>query len=79
MTRAHAGIEDTFTAYSSFVTREDNAHYETLLPAANKLYAPALAQTTEREQMEAQLVRFLPFPDSPAPRLKKTLESSEAA
>ncbi|KAL8280474.1 hypothetical protein RQP46_007122 [Phenoliferia psychrophenolica] len=53
----HIGIEDTFTAYSSFVTREDNAHYATLLPAANKLYAPALALTTEREPQEAQLAK----------------------
>ncbi|KAM0751866.1 hypothetical protein T439DRAFT_325059 [Meredithblackwellia eburnea MCA 4105] len=51
----HLGIEDTFSSYSSFVTKENNEKYSSLLPAANKVYAPALKKTEEREPMELKL------------------------
>jgi hypothetical protein len=53
----HLDIAQTFSAYSSFITKYDNDNYGEALPAANKIYAPAVKKTDERFAEEAKLVR----------------------
>jgi hypothetical protein len=51
------GIDTTFSEYSRFVTKFDNANYDTKLPAANKIFAPSQTATNLREGEERKLVR----------------------
>ncbi|KAH8918091.1 hypothetical protein BT69DRAFT_1338476 [Atractiella rhizophila] len=45
----------TFSKYSTFVSRHLNAQYETHLVSANKIYAPSLERWQKREQWEDKL------------------------
>jgi hypothetical protein len=48
----------TFSSYSSLITKYDNDHYATKLPAANKVYAAAVKVVDDgREQEEAKLTK----------------------
>jgi hypothetical protein len=51
----HSDIETTFSEYSRLITTYDNSKYDTLLPAANKIYALAKAMMDEREIKELEL------------------------
>lgn len=51
----HEEIETTFSGYSRLITAYDNSKYDTLLPAANKIYAIAKAMMEEREAKEFEL------------------------
>lgn len=51
----HATLPDTFSAFSSFVTRHDNDNYESIMVSYNKLYAAASAKYSDREIMELRL------------------------
>lgn len=52
----HIDCEDTFSAYSSFVTTWDNANYEKILSETNKLYAKTKRAAEERDVFEMKLV-----------------------
>ncbi|KAM0789923.1 hypothetical protein ACM66B_006763 [Microbotryomycetes sp. NB124-2] len=52
---SHTDMDNTFAAYSSFVTRHRNDDYDTLLPQANKIYGQAKQKMNEREEEEAKL------------------------
>ncbi|SCZ99629.1 BZ3500_MvSof-1268-A1-R1_Chr3-1g06168 [Microbotryum saponariae] len=52
----HMQIEDTFAAYSTFVTRHDNDHYGEKLPAANRVFSAAKKVVDERDAEERKLV-----------------------
>jgi hypothetical protein len=58
----HLDIAQTFSSYSSFITKYDNDNYGEALPAANKIYAPAVKKTDERFAEEAKLVRLFRLP-----------------
>ncbi|GAA5883970.1 hypothetical protein JCM6882_002087 [Rhodosporidiobolus microsporus] len=51
----HLDIEQTFSAYSSFVTAFDNDNYDDALPKASKIVSPARKKADERFSEEAKL------------------------
>jgi hypothetical protein len=51
----HIDCQDTFDAYSSFVTNYDNANYEKNMVEANKIYAKTKKAAEERDVYELQL------------------------
>ncbi|GAA6015137.1 hypothetical protein JCM10207_003614 [Rhodosporidiobolus poonsookiae] len=51
----HLHIAQTFSAYSSFVTRYDNDNYDEALPKANAVYSPAVKKSDERYVEEDKL------------------------
>ncbi|GAA5836247.1 hypothetical protein JCM11251_001440 [Rhodosporidiobolus azoricus] len=51
----HLDIEQTFSAYSSFVTAYDNDNYDDALPKASKIVSPARKKADERFAEEAKL------------------------
>lgn len=51
----HTGIEETFSAYSSFITTYANDSYEESMLAANSIYSSSQSRTYECERLEAQL------------------------
>ncbi|KAG0130421.1 hypothetical protein HOY82DRAFT_486640 [Tuber indicum] len=51
----HTTISDTFSEFSTFITRYDNANYESIMVSTNKLYAAALAKYNERSRYEDRL------------------------
>ncbi|GAA6038706.1 hypothetical protein JCM8097_002356 [Rhodosporidiobolus ruineniae] len=51
----HLDIAQTFSAYSSFITKYDNDSYDDALPKANKVYSPAAKKADERYPEEAKL------------------------
>ncbi|KAI5820636.1 hypothetical protein BZA77DRAFT_239833 [Pyronema omphalodes] len=53
----HANIEETWAAFSQFVTQYDNAHYEKTMVKFNKIYSAAAAKNSEREVYEFPLRR----------------------
>ncbi|RPB13337.1 hypothetical protein P167DRAFT_486416 [Morchella conica CCBAS932] len=53
----HATISDTFSAFSSFTTRYNNANYESIMVSTNKIYAAALEKYSQREMFELRLKR----------------------
>ncbi|KAF8539812.1 hypothetical protein BDD12DRAFT_736316 [Trichophaea hybrida] len=53
----HARIEDTWAAFSQFVTQYDNANYEKIMVTYNKIYSTAYAKNSEREIFELPLKR----------------------
>lgn len=60
-----AGHAETFSAYSSFITKYDNSNYSTKLPAANKIYAPAVKVVDDgREAEESKLTKAAAAPDA---------------
>ncbi|CAO0790192.1 unnamed protein product [Mucor circinelloides] len=52
----HINCEDTFSAYSTFVSNYDNSNYEDTMVKANKIYAKTKKAAEERDQYEMQLV-----------------------
>jgi hypothetical protein len=52
----HIDCQDTFDAYSSFVTNYDNANYEKSMVEANKIYTKTKKAAEERDVYELQLV-----------------------
>ncbi|SCV74534.1 BQ2448_7563 [Microbotryum intermedium] len=52
----HMQIDETFAAYSTFVTRHDNDHYGEKLPAANKVFSAAKKLVDERDAEERKVV-----------------------
>ena len=54
---AHATWDKTLEAYSSFVSRYDNANYENTMVAATRLGAEAKAKSSAREMMEIGVLR----------------------
>ncbi|KDE07196.1 hypothetical protein MVLG_02596 [Microbotryum lychnidis-dioicae p1A1 Lamole] len=53
----HMQIDDTFAAYSTFVTRHDNDHYGEKLPAANRVFSAAKKVVDERDAEERRLTQ----------------------
>ena len=53
----HATWDQTFQAYSTFVSSYDDAHYEELMMAANQLGMEAKKKYSDREMMELALMR----------------------
>ncbi|GAA5990216.1 hypothetical protein JCM11641_001820 [Rhodosporidiobolus odoratus] len=51
----HLSISETFSAYSSFITKFDNATYDEALPAANKVFSAANKKVEERFEEEDKL------------------------
>ncbi|KAG0166044.1 Splicing factor [Apophysomyces sp. BC1034] len=51
----HIACEDTFSAYSQFVSNWDNSNYETNMVGANKIYAETKVASDERDIYEQQL------------------------
>lgn len=51
----HINCEDTFSAYSTFVSNYDNNNYEDTMVKANKIYAKTKKAAEERDQYEMQL------------------------
>lgn len=51
----HINCEDTFSAYSTFVSNYDNSNYEDTMVKANKIYAKTKKAAEERDQYEMQL------------------------
>ncbi|PWW76639.1 hypothetical protein C7212DRAFT_279352 [Tuber magnatum] len=53
----HTTIGDTFSEFSTFITRYDNANYESVMVSTNKLYAAALSKYNERSIYEDRLAK----------------------
>jgi hypothetical protein len=53
----HTKIEDTWAAFSQFVTKYDNANYEKIMVTYNKIYSAAYGKNSEREIYELPLKR----------------------
>ena len=53
----HPDIDQTFAAYSTFVTRYENVTYEKTMVATNKLYTQSKIKYEEREMQELKLKR----------------------
>ncbi|KAI9487192.1 MAG: hypothetical protein EXX96DRAFT_69472 [Benjaminiella poitrasii] len=51
----HLEYEDTFSAYSNFISNYDNANYEQTMVEANKIYAKTKTAAEERDVFELQL------------------------
>ncbi|GAA5854941.1 hypothetical protein JCM9279_003579 [Rhodotorula babjevae] len=51
----HLDIAETFSAYSSFVTKFDNENYDKSLPAANKIFSATAKKADERYPEEEKL------------------------
>ncbi|CEP13308.1 hypothetical protein [Parasitella parasitica] len=51
----HLDCEETFNAYSSFVSAYDNSNYEETMVKANKIYAKTKKAAEERDYYEMQL------------------------
>ncbi|GAN01383.1 squamous cell carcinoma antigen-like [Mucor ambiguus] len=51
----HIDCEDTFSAYSTFVSNYDNSNYEDTMVKANKIYTKTKKAAEERDQYEMQL------------------------
>lgn len=52
----HIDCEETFNAYSSFVTAHDNTHYESNMVESNKIYAKTKRAAEGRDIFELKLV-----------------------
>ncbi|KAI8643790.1 hypothetical protein BD408DRAFT_414217 [Parasitella parasitica] len=55
LTVLHMDYEDTFNAYSTFVSTYDNSNYEETMIKANKIYAKTKKAAEERDYYEMQL------------------------
>lgn len=52
----HIDCEETFNAYSTYITAWDNANYESNMVEANKIYAATKVAADERDVFEQKLV-----------------------
>ena len=51
----HLRYNDTFSDFSSFITKYDNSSYEYIMASASKAFAPAKTKIEQRERFELKL------------------------